>query len=74
MPIFKRRGRSTLAYDWDPDNTVTVHNKTSHNLLLDLPTGHFRLDAGRTFHMTPEILDVPQVKELIDAGQIEITR
>ena len=64
--------RSTLDHDWDPQGFVFVHNKTSQNILLDLPTGAFRLDAGRTFRMTPDIVGVPQVKNLVAAGQIEI--
>lgn len=73
MPIFKRRS-ATLDYDWDPDKTVSVRNKSSQNILLDLPTGHFRLDAGRTFRMTPDIADLPQVRDLVAAGQVEISR
>ena len=64
--------RSTPDHDWDPQGFVFVHNKTSQDILLDLPTGAFRLDAGRSFRMTPDIKDVPQVKNLVAAGQIEI--
>ena len=70
MPNPKKR--SALDHDWDPQGFVFVHNKTSQNILLDLPTGAFRLDAGRSFRMTPDIKDVPQVKNLVAAGQIEI--
>ena len=65
--------KQTLEQDWDPQKTVVVRNATTHNILLDLPTGYFRLDAGRSFGMTRDIADVPQVKELVAAGQIEIT-
>ena len=65
---------SALDHDWDPQGFVFVHNKTSQNILLDLPTGAFRLDAGRSFRMTPDIKDVPQVKDLVAGGQIEIGR
>ena len=63
----------SLEYDWDPQKIVVVRNKSTHNILLDLPTGYFRLDAGRSFGMTPDIADVQQVKDLVAAGQIEIT-
>jgi hypothetical protein len=66
--------RSMLDHDWDPQGFVFVHNKTAHNILLDLPTGAFRLDAGTTFRMTPDIADVAQVKDLVAGGQIEIGR
>ncbi len=64
--------RSTLDHDWDPQGFVFIRNKTSQNILLDLPTGAFRLDAGRSFRMTPDIVDVPQVKDLVAGGHIEI--
>lgn len=67
----KRRG---LEYDWDPQKSVLVRNTSQRNILLDLPTGYFRLDAGRSFRMTADIVDVPQVKALIAAGQVEIER
>ena len=72
MPNPKKR--SALDHDWYPQGFVFVHNKTSQNILLDLPTGAFRLDAGRSFRMTPDIKDVPQVKDLVAGGQIEIGR
>jgi hypothetical protein len=49
-----------------------VTNRSAKNILLDLPTGHFRLDSGRSFRMTPDIVNLPQVKDLAEAGQIEI--
>jgi hypothetical protein len=73
MPLFKRKP-GQLERDWDPEQFVTVRNATNRNILLDLPTGHFRLDAGRSFRMTPDIAEVPQVKELAAAGQVEISR
>lgn len=72
MPATKKR--STLEHDWDPQKWVLVHNKTANNILLSLPTGYFRLDAGRTFRMTTDISEVPQVKELVAAGQVEISK
>ena len=66
--------RSTPDHDWDPQGFVFVHNKTSQNILLDLPTGAFRLDAGRSFRMTPDIKDVPQIKDLVAQGQVEVSQ
>ena len=72
MPLFKRR--TSLEYDWDPQNYVVVHNRSANNILLTVPTGYFRLDAGRSFRMTPDIADLPQIKDLVAAGQVEITK
>lgn len=74
MPLFKQPKSAHLERDWDPARSVVVHNKTDQNILLDLPTGYFRLDAGRSFRMTPDIADLPQVKDLVTAGQVEISR
>lgn len=72
MPKKSRPG--SLERDWDPEKFVVVRNKSNRHILLDLPTGYFRLDAGRSFRMTPEVADVPQVKELAAAGQVEISK
>lgn len=72
MPLSKPRKPGRLERDWDPAKSVVVRNKTNHNILFDLPTGYFRLDAGRSIRMTSDIADVPQVKDLVAAGQVEI--
>ncbi len=74
MPLFRQRKPGQLERDWDPEHFVMVRNKTDRNILLDLPTGSFRLDAGRSFRMTPDIAGVPQVKDLVAAGQVEISK
>lgn len=74
MPVTKPREPGRLERDWDPAKSVVVRNKTNHNILLNLPTGYFRLDAGRSFHMTPDIAEVPQMQDLVAAGQVEISK
>lgn len=69
-----RKKNQSPERDWDPQKTVIVRNKSAKNILLDLPTGYFRLDAGRSFGMTRDIADLHQIKDLVAAGQIEITR
>lgn len=69
-----RQKQPSLERDWDPEKAVVVRNTSTHNILLHLPTGDFRLDAGRSFRMTPDIVDVPQVKELVAAGQVEVSQ
>jgi hypothetical protein len=74
MPVLGRRGKSTPEYDWDPERSVVVRNETDDNILLDLPTGYFRLDAGYSYRMTPDIAQIPQVRELLAAGKISISQ
>lgn len=72
MPVLKARKSSHLERDWDPADVITVKNRSDKNILLDLPTGRFRLDAGRTFRMASDITEVQQVKDLISSGMVEV--
>ncbi|MER2598907.1 MAG: hypothetical protein ABTQ73_05260 [Caldilineales bacterium] len=73
MPA-KSHKPAQLERDWDPTKVITVHNRSDQNILLNLPTGHFRLDAGRSFRMISDITDVQQVKELIAAGLVQVSK
>lgn len=68
------RKNNSLERDWDPQKSVLVRNKSGHNILLELPTGYFRLDAKRSFRMAKDIVDLAQVQQLIASGQLEIDR
>lgn len=74
MPVLKARKSGHLERDWDPAHIVTVHNRSDKNILLELPTGRFRLDAGRSFRMASDITEVQQVKDLISSGMVEINK
>lgn len=74
MPLYGKSHKTGLEYDWDPEKSVVVRNETDKNILLDLPTGYFRLDAGYSYRMTPDIAQIPQVKELLAAGKITISQ
>jgi hypothetical protein len=68
-----KKSRS-LERDWDPQKIVLVRNASANNVLLELPTGRFRLDAGQSYRMTADIADLQQVKDLVAAGLVEIAR
>jgi len=36
-----------LTWDPDPNDIIMLINQSSKNYILDLPTGRYRLDAGR---------------------------
>lgn len=74
MPLFKSNRLDEMEREWDPDHLVTVRNTSAQNILLQLPAGNFRLDAGRTFRMTADITDVQQVKDLIAAGMVQVSK
>lgn len=57
---------------WKPGKYVTLRNASDHHILLDLPTGHLRLDKGRALRFTADVVNVEAVRKLIDAGEIRV--
>ncbi len=62
--------RSTIT--WKPGAVVVFTNVSNENLLLELPSGQQRLDAGRTLRITADALDQATIKALVDAGKIKV--
>ncbi|MEX1019446.1 MAG: hypothetical protein WDZ49_07290 [Litorilinea sp.] len=54
------------------DDIIILANKTRHNYILELPAGRYRLDAGRRMRTMRSIINIPQVKELVDTGNLAI--
>ncbi|BAM00263.1 MULTISPECIES: hypothetical protein [Caldilinea] len=61
-------------YTWkeDPDDIIILVNRTNKNLILDLPTGRYRLDAGRRMRTLRSILKYPQIMELVENGSLTL--
>lgn len=55
-----------------PEDIILLRNRTQKNFILELPTGRYRLDAGRRMRTLRSILRLPQVKELFDKGELAI--
>jgi hypothetical protein len=56
----------------DPDEIILLVNRSRNNYILELPTGRYRLDAGRYMRTLRSITKVQQVKQLIDQGTLTI--
>ncbi len=56
----------------NPDDIIMLANRSHSNYMLDLPTGRYRLDAGRRMRTLRSILKISQVKELLDQGSLVI--
>ncbi len=56
----------------DPKNVIMLINRSANNFTLELPSGHYRLDAGRRMRTTRNIMKVTQVKALVDGGQLAV--
>lgn len=67
-PTKKRSSRPA----WKPGKYVTLRNDSDHHILLDLPTGHLRLDKGRALRFTADVVEVETVRKLIDTGEIRV--
>lgn len=56
----------------NPDDIIVLVNRSGSNFILELPTGRYRLDAGRRMRTMRSIMKVQQVKQLIDQGSLAI--
>lgn len=54
--------------------TILLANTSQQNFILELPTGRYRLDAGRQMRTTRSILDIEQVKQLVDGGKLVVQK
>lgn len=67
-----RSQQDGLTWLENMDDVITLVNKSRSNYILDLPTGMYRLDAGRRMRTLRSILKNNQVQKLVDAGEIAI--
>jgi hypothetical protein len=56
----------------NPDDIIMLANRSAHNYLLEMPTGRYRLDAGRRMRTLRSILKIAEVKVLLDQGNLVI--
>jgi len=56
----------------NPDEIIVLVNNSSNNYILDLPSGRYRLDAGRRMRTLRTIMKVQQVKQLVDQGSLVV--
>jgi hypothetical protein len=56
----------------NPGDIITLVNRSANNYILELPSGRYRLDAGRRMRTLRTIMKVQQVKQLIDQGTLVI--
>ena len=66
---FKQEPQSN-TWQENPDDIIVLVNRTSKNYVLELPTGRYRLDAGRRMRTLRTILDIPQIRDLVEEGEL----
>ena len=65
-------GADAVTWLQIPEDVIVLVNRSERNFILDLPTGRYRLDAGRRMRTLRSILSYPQVIALVDEGQLVI--
>jgi hypothetical protein len=56
----------------DPKDIIILANKTQNNFILEMPTGRYRLDAGRRMRTLRSILKIGQVQLLVNEGKLVV--
>ena len=50
----------------NPEDIIILVNRSSKNYIFELPTGRYRLDAGRRMRTLRSITKLAQVQELLE--------
>jgi hypothetical protein len=58
----------------DPAEIIVLNNRSKNNFILELPTGRYRLDAGRRMRTLRSILKIDQVKQLVNEGKLVLEK
>lgn len=66
--------KDNLTWMEDKKSIIFLSNKTKNNFILELPAGRYRLDAGRRMRTLRSILDIAQVKDLVDKGELAVEK
>ena len=61
-----------LTWLENKDNVINFITQSRTNYILDLPTGLYRLDAGRRMRTLRSILEIDQIQKLVDAGELSV--
>ncbi len=67
-----KRSYDGITWLEDPKDVIVLANRSSRNYILDLPTGQYRLDAGRRMRTLRSILEISQIRALVDKGQLVV--
>ncbi len=67
-----KRSYDDITWLEDPKDVIVLTNRSGKNFILELPTGQYRLDNGRKMRTLRSILEIGQIQELVNAGQLEV--
>ena len=67
-----QRSYDDITWLEDPKDVIVLTNRTDRNFILELPTGLYRLDAGRRMRTLRSILNIGQIQKLVSDGSLEV--
>ena len=62
------------SWQENPGDIIYLTNQTKNNYILELPSGRYRLDAGRRMRTLRSILKVGQIQELVNQGNLAVEK
>ena len=66
------RERSDNTWQEDPDDIIILSNRSGNNYIIEMPSGRCRLDAGRRLRTLRSVLEIEQVRDLVEEGLLTI--
>ena len=67
-----KRSYDDITWLEDPKDVIVLANRSDRNYILELPTGLYRLDAGRKMRTLRSILNIGQIQQLVSDGSLAI--
>ena len=64
--------RDGITWLKDKKDVIVLVNRSGKNYILELPTGMYRLDAGRRMRTMRSILNIGQIQKLVSGGQLAV--
>ena len=64
----------TNTWTENPKDVIELVNRSSHNYILELPSGRCRLDAGRRIRTMDSILDIKGIRALVEEGELVVEK
>lgn len=64
----------SVTWTYAKRDVIILANTSTENFILELPTGRYRLDAGRRMRTLNSILKFDQVRALVDDGKLLVEK
>ncbi len=69
MPsLFRHKTKQT----WKNGQYIWLENTGDRHIMLHMASGNLRLDMGRKLRFRPDVLELPQVKSLMEHDQLTV--